>query len=260
MKLFKSNEQNTFHYVTLVTYNRVPVFRSDRACEIFVTTLDEVRQQYPYKLLGYVIMPDHVHAIVNRSIDTISAWLRRVRGNSAREILSWLRTDQHLMSLKKLELAIPQYREIIRLQPDDAMAHANLACALAEQGKLEPALLEYKEALRLNQPLATAYYLKEDLRQVWSQPTKADARRVLVSWYQQALGSGIRVLQDMACTLLAHQHGILAWYDYPISTSPLEGTNNKIKTMQRQHYGLRDQEFFRLKIYALHRTKYALVG
>lgn len=40
----------------------------------------------------------------------------------------------------------------------------------------------------------------------------------------------------------------------------LEGTNNKIKTMQRQHYGLRDQEFFRLKIYALHGTKYALVG
>ena len=110
MKLFKSNEQNTFHYVTLVTFNRVPVFRSDRACEILITTLDEVRQRYPYKLVGYVIMPDHVHAIVNRSIDTISAWLRRVRGHSAREILSWLRTEQHLMSLKKLQLAIPQKR------------------------------------------------------------------------------------------------------------------------------------------------------
>lgn len=109
MKLFKSNEPNTFHCVTLVTFNRVPVFRSDRACEILVTTLDEVRQKYPYKLVGYVIMPDHVHAIVNRSTDTISAW-RRVRGNSAREILSWLRTEQHLMSLKKLELAIRQKR------------------------------------------------------------------------------------------------------------------------------------------------------
>ena len=110
MSLFKSNEQNTFHYVTLVTYNRVPVFRSDRACEILVTTLQEVRQRYPYKLVGYVIMPDHVHAIVNRSVDTISEWLRRVRGNSARQILSWLRTEQHLMSLQKLQLAVPQKR------------------------------------------------------------------------------------------------------------------------------------------------------
>jgi len=40
----------------------------------------------------------------------------------------------------------------------------------------------------------------------------------------------------------------------------LEGTNNKIKTMNKQAYGFRDVEFFKLKIYALHETKYALVG
>jgi tetratricopeptide (TPR) repeat protein len=39
-----------------------------------------------------------------------------------------------------------------------------------------------------------------------------------------------------------------------------EGTNTKIQLMKRQAYGFRDQEFFMLKIYALHRTKYALVG
>jgi transposase len=46
----------------------------------------------------------------------------------------------------------------------------------------------------------------------------------------------------------------------PISTGPLEGTNNKIKTLNRQHYGLRDGEFFTLKLYQLHEAKYALVG
>jgi REP element-mobilizing transposase RayT len=110
MKLFKSNEPNTFHYVTLVTYNRVPIFRSDHACQIFVDTLAEVRRRFPYKLVGYVIMPDHVHAIINRSVDKISDWLRRVRGNSARKILTWLREEQHLMSLKKLELSVAQKR------------------------------------------------------------------------------------------------------------------------------------------------------
>jgi putative transposase len=110
MKLFKSNEPNTFHYVTLVTYNRVPVFQSEQACEIFVNTLHEVRDRFPYKLIGYVVMPDHAHAIVNNASGTISDWLRRVRGNSARQILDWLRTEQHLMSLKQLELTIPQKR------------------------------------------------------------------------------------------------------------------------------------------------------
>jgi transposase len=117
-----------------------------------------------------------------------------------------------------------------------------------------------REALRLNQALATAYYLKEDLRQIWEQLGKFQARMKLLDWYHQAMESGVRVLQDFARLLLIHQHGILAWYDYPISTGPLEGTNNKIKTMQRQHYGLRDREFFQLKLYQLHETKYALVG
>jgi transposase len=67
-------------------------------------------------------------------------------------------------------------------------------------------------------------------------------------------------LQQFAGTLAMYRTGILAYYRYRISTGPLEGTNNKIKTMQRQAYGFRDKEFFKLKIYALHRTKYALVG
>jgi transposase len=115
-------------------------------------------------------------------------------------------------------------------------------------------------ALRLNEPLATAYYLKEDLRQVWRQADKATAARVLRAWIRTAEASGIRMLRQFAETLTQYRRGILAYYDCRISTGPLEGTNNKIKTMQRQAYGFRDQEFFKLKIYALHRTKYALVG
>jgi transposase len=105
-----------------------------------------------------------------------------------------------------------------------------------------------------------AYYLKEDLRQLWEQPAKKTARTKLLDWYHQASNSGVRVLQEMARTLLANQWRILSWYEHPISTGPLEGLNNKIKTMQRQHYGLRDREFQILKLHQLHRSKYALVG
>jgi transposase len=115
-------------------------------------------------------------------------------------------------------------------------------------------------ALRLNQPLAIAYYLKEDLRQIWQQPNKRTARRVLKDWLLRARASEIPMLLQFADTLEEHQEGVLAYYDYPISTGPLEGTNNKIQTMKRQAYGFRDHEFFKLKILALHQTKYALVG
>jgi len=117
-----------------------------------------------------------------------------------------------------------------------------------------------QEALRLNQPLAMAYYMKEELRLLWSKSDKDEAETFLVDWINRATLSGIRMLMKFAKTLAAHRSGILAYYDYPISTAPLEGTNNKIKTMKRQAYGFRDLEFFKLRILAIHETKYALVG
>lgn len=115
-------------------------------------------------------------------------------------------------------------------------------------------------ALRLNRPLATAYYLKEDLRQIWTQESRAAARRVLWDWIRRARASGIRMLIKFADTLQEHAKGILNYYHFPISTGPLEGTNNKIKLLQHQAYGFRDHEFFKLKILGLHKTKRALVG
>ena len=96
--------------------------------------------------------------------------------------------------------------------------------------------------------------------QVWIQVCKSDARTILTDWIKKAQSTGIEMLQKFAKTLAAHAFGILNYYDYPISTGPLEGTNNKIKTLQRQAYGYRDMEFFKLKIYGLHEAKYALIG
>jgi len=134
---------------------------------------------------------------------------------------------------------------------------------LKNPDNLDPTKNEHQrleEALRLNQPLATAYYLKEDLRQFWEQPDKATAQKFLDDWIARAEASGITLLMKFARTLRLYRFGLVAWYDQPISTGPLEGTNNKIKTLQRRAYGYRDQEYFTLRIYGLHETKYALVG
>ena len=122
----------------------------------------------------------------------------------------------------------------------------------------EPKRLE--EALRLNEPLAIAYYLKDELNEIWEQDDRETAEALLMDWIVYAESTGIRMLHKFAKTLRFHAFGILAWYDYSISTGPLEGTNNKIKTMKRQAYGFRDPEFLMLKILGIHQTTYALVG
>jgi len=115
-------------------------------------------------------------------------------------------------------------------------------------------------ALKMNEPLAQAYYLKESMREIWTQITKQQAESVLNDWLKQAYDTKIPIIVKFANTLKAHRWGILAWYDYHISTGKVEGINNKIKTMKRQAYGYRDQEFFKLKILALHDKNYAFAG
>lgn len=127
-----------------------------------------------------------------------------------------------------------------------------------DESKDERARLE--EALALNRPLALAYYLKEELCEFWEQPGRRFAAVFLNDWIRRAEASGVAQLEQMARTLNAHRDGLLAYYGAYISSGPLEGTNNKIKTMKRQAYGFRDPEFFKLKILALHETRYELVG
>ena len=113
-------------------------------------------------------------------------------------------------------------------------------------------------AIRSYYALAIAYYMKEDLRQLWNwKGDKIAARWHLTSWIGMARSSGIGMLEKFANTLEQHCEGILAYFDFDsLSTGCLEGTNNKIKTMQRQAYGFRDIEFFKLKIKAFRITSY----
>lgn len=164
------------------------------------------------------------------------------------EKLSKLRRDLYRELSDSLEKTVLKGTRWLLLKNSD-----NLNNKRNEQQRLQ-------EALQLNQPLACAYYMKEDLRYLWSQTNKDKASTYLQDWVARAKASGVAMLMKFANTLLAHKSGILAYYDFPISTGPLEGTNNKIKTMKRQAYGFRDKEFFKLKIMAIHRTKYALVG
>ncbi len=197
------------------------------------------------------------------AIDMSRAYIQAVTTNLPRAMLVF--DHFHVVKLfneKLTDLRRELYREITDLLHKEVLKGIrwlllknpeNLDDKRNERQRLE-------EALRLNQPLACAYYLKEDLRQIWNQPDKATAEAVLEDWIRRADTSGVGMLKKFAKTLASYRPGILAYYDHRISTGPLEATNNKIKTLQRQAYGFRDPVFFTLKIYAIHLTTYALVG
>ena len=70
----------------------------------------------------------------------------------------------------------------------------NLNALKDENGRLQ-------KALKLNEPLASAYYLKEDLKQLWNQKTKTEAEKHLTAWIVKAMSSKVAMLIKMAKTL-----------------------------------------------------------
>jgi transposase len=115
-------------------------------------------------------------------------------------------------------------------------------------------------ALELNQPLAIAYYMKERLRLLFQCIDRERAAAELKAWIREAFHSGIKILKDAAQKLSVWKPFILNWHKHPLSTGKLEAINGRIGTLQRNAYGYRDEEYFRLRIFNLHRSTYALTG
>ena len=116
------------------------------------------------------------------------------------------------------------------------------------------------EALRLNEPLLLGWYLKEELRELWSQTSRKQMETFLKDWCDKATETGIGQMRKMAKTLRTHISGILAYAEHPITSGKLEGINNKIKTLTKRSYGFHDENFFILKLLSLHHSKYKLLG
>jgi transposase len=116
------------------------------------------------------------------------------------------------------------------------------------------------ELLKLNQPLACAYLLKEEMAQLWKQANEQEALDFLNAWCEKATASDIPQMKKMVKTLVSHQDGILAYFKTRMTNGKMEGINRKIRTMLSQVYGLRDEDFLKLKLFALHEATHQFVG
>ena len=114
--------------------------------------------------------------------------------------------------------------------------------------------LEGKRALKLlltaNKRLNTAYLLKENFGQLWDYRHEAWARRFFDNWRNSLKWQRLKPYERFADMIERHWDGIAAYCrpENKVSLGFVEGLNNKIRVLQRRAYGLRDQEYLRLKV------------
>ena len=112
----------------------------------------------------------------------------------------------------------------------------------------------------INKPLFIMHSMKEQLRLMWQQSHHKQAETFLKQWCFDAMAAGPKPLIKVALTLLKHKKGILNYFLHRLTSGPVEGIVNKIKTLKRQAYGFRDTDYFKLRLYHLHCQGYSLTG
>ncbi len=95
MKPLRFNEASYAHFVTTKTFRNKPVFNDSKCCEILITDIDFYRNKLGFKLIGYVIMPDHLHLILWWDVEqypelTVSKVMHGIKGLSAQNLSRYL--------------------------------------------------------------------------------------------------------------------------------------------------------------------------
>lgn len=107
-----------------------------------------------------------------------------------------------------------------------------------------------KTLLTANKRLNTAYILKEEFGQLWDYQSEAWARRFFDNWKASLKWQRLEPYEKFAKMIERHWDGIAAFCkpENKVALGFVEGLNNKIRVIQRRAYGLRDQEYLRLKV------------
>jgi transposase len=107
-----------------------------------------------------------------------------------------------------------------------------------------------KLLLKANKRLHTAYLLKEEFGQLWDYEREGWARRFFENWRASLKWQRLKPYEKFAKMIDRHWDGIAAYCkpENKVALGFVEGMNNKIRVMQRRSYGLRDEEYLRLKV------------
>lgn len=107
-----------------------------------------------------------------------------------------------------------------------------------------------KTLLTVNKRLNTAYVLKEQFGQLWDYQSETWARKFFNNWKASLKWQRLKPYEKFAEMIERHWHGIATFCksENKVSLGFVEGLNNKIRVIQRRSYGLRDEQYLRLKV------------
>ena len=93
--LRKFDDNSYVHFITTNTYRNYPYFQYEEFSQILLEELRFYSVKLGFTLIGYVIMPSHLHLLLwwdkdEQSMLNISTIMQRIKGATARRIIDFL--------------------------------------------------------------------------------------------------------------------------------------------------------------------------
>src|ERR1700722_8832011 len=76
------------HFLTFSCYHRKPLLDTARRRDLFLTVLERTRRRYQFLVVGYVIMPEHVHLLISEPLKNPSTVMQAIKIGFARRVLT----------------------------------------------------------------------------------------------------------------------------------------------------------------------------
>ena len=86
-KWTNKNLPGALHFVTGNINTRLPFFRRDDACLVFLEELQNLKTKRECKIVAFVIMPDHIHLIANLRDGKVRKWTGALKSLTARRLI-----------------------------------------------------------------------------------------------------------------------------------------------------------------------------
>jgi putative transposase len=76
------------HFITCSCYQRLPLLNSSKDRDRFLKILEQTRQRYRFVVVGYVVMPEHVHLLLTEpEVGSPSTVMQVVKQRTAQALL-----------------------------------------------------------------------------------------------------------------------------------------------------------------------------
>jgi REP element-mobilizing transposase RayT len=130
---------NELHFITCSCYHRQAWLASPRRRDLFLAVFEQVRERYRFVVVGYVVMPDHIHLLISEpEKGDPSRVMQAIKQGFSRRVLKSVRKRRVAAQQELFAVGADEHARESSRHPTRETATGGASCVVLEYGWASP--------------------------------------------------------------------------------------------------------------------------